>query len=104
MSEHIVGKIENLGRSTPIPTNLTESTFLAVENANLRKEIKYLKKCLTVIANKEIVFPDYDWSDWNGHDAQLEATNLIAQYAKLVLTERNEKLDTIKREGRGRNE
>jgi hypothetical protein len=40
---------------------------------------------LKKIANREIKFPDYDWSDWNGHDAQCEATNLIAQFAELSL-------------------
>ena len=42
---------------------------------------------LEKIAKREIKFPDYDWSDWNGEDAKKEVLNLIATFAQLVLSE-----------------
>ena len=66
---------------------LVANNMLECENCKILEDNKQkLMEALKKIANKEIEFPDYDWSDWNGGDAQREAKNLIAQFAQLVLS------------------
>ena len=75
--------------STPDNTRLLErekERDMAIARlSEAEKENARLRKALDIIASDEVIFPDYDWSDWNGNEAQVEARNLIAQFAKLSL-------------------
>ena len=73
--------------------NIEAARLLGEAVKNYKEENRRLRAALESIAEGKIHFPDYDWTDWNGLDAQAEAVKLISQFAKLALAH----------EGKGKN-